>query len=145
MDITLTERNLVLVGHILGAIILLGPATMAASIFPRLALGHNRALCEQFHRITMRYGIATVVVPALGFYLAWRMDYLGLLWVQLSIGLFLGSFALLMIGILPRQRDLLEGDLAAVQRSDVASLRMMTGIYSLTWLVVLYLMVAKPS
>jgi hypothetical protein len=145
MEITLTERNLVLVGHILGAIVLLGPVTMAASIFPRQALAGDRVLCEHLHRITRIYGIATLVVPALGLYLATRLNYLGLLWVHGAIGLFLVSFALLMVVIVPRQRDLLETSLVDLQRSDVAMLRMTTGLYGLTWLVVLYLMVAKPS
>ncbi len=145
MDITLTERNLVLVAHVLAAIILIGPTTMAASIFPRLALEGKRDLAEQMHRVTRLYGLGSVLVGVIGIYLGWRMDYLKLAWLQWSIGLFLVAFALLLLVIVPRQAALLKGSMDNVERSDVAPLRMLTGFYGILWLVILYLMVAKPN
>lgn len=145
MDITLTERNLVLVAHVLAAIILIGPVTMAASIFPRLMLEGKHDLAEQMYRVTRLYGRASILVGLIGAYLAWRMDYLKLAWLQWSIGLFIVAFGLLLLVVLPRQAALLQANKDQVERSDVAPIRMWTGIYGILWLVILYLMVAKPS
>lgn len=145
LDITLTERNLVLVAHILAAIVLIGPVTMAASIFPRLMLEGQRDLAEQMHRVTRLYGRGSLLVGLIGIWLAWRMEYFAFAWLQWSTGLFIVAFGLLLAVILPRQAALLRENKEQVERSDVASIRTLTGIYGILWLVVLYLMVAKPS
>jgi hypothetical protein len=147
MDMTLTERNIVLVAHILAAIITLGPATFAASAFPRAVLEGARDVARSHHRATRLYGTGTMAVPALGLYLATRMDYLGLRWVNLSIGLMLVALFILFLAVIPAQQRLLEameGEGFAADRNDVAKVRMASGLFSLAWVVILYLMVAKP-
>ncbi len=144
MEFTLTERNLVLLGHILGAILCIGPVTLAASLFPRFAMEGGGSATALMHRISYRYGLASLVVPAFGLILAYRLKVLDETWIHASIGVFFAGFALLVLYILPRQREFLGEREEPVTRQDVFGLRMMTGIYAVSWVVVLYLMVAKP-
>jgi uncharacterized membrane protein len=144
MEFTLTERNLVLVAHILGAILCIGPVTLATSLFPRFAIDGDRSVCALMHRISYRYGIASLIVPVLGFILAIRLKILDETWIQASLGVFFAAFILLVAYVLPKQRTLMQEREAPVTREDVQGLRMMTGIYAVSWVVVLYFMVAKP-
>lgn len=143
----MTERNIVLVAHVLAAIITLGPVTFAASAFARHALAGEVSVARSLQRITRQYGAGTMLVPALGLYLALRMDYMSMLWVNLSLGLMIVALFVLFLVIIPGQQKLVEamaGEDFVATRKDVSTLRMTTGIFSLLWVVVLYLMVAKP-
>lgn len=146
MDMTLTERNIVLVAHILAAVIFLGPVTVAASLFPRHALREEWAVARAFHRISRGYGLGSLLVPAIGLYLAARMDYLGMLWINLSLGLFVLGLVLHLGLVVPLQaRMLASGQDGPPADSLIGRLRAATGAYGLIWLVILYLMVAKPT
>ncbi len=146
MDVSITERNIVLVAHIVAAVLFLGPVTVATSLFPRYARQGAWSVARALHRISRGYGLATLAIPAFGLWLAARLEYLGLLWINLSLGLFIGAFFLLVGLIVPRQARILatqpEGDPA---RADIATLRASSGSFAMVWIVILYLMVAKPS
>lgn len=154
MDSLLEERNILLFGHIVAAVLLLGPLTAAASRFPAVALGSQDgqgtvAVAAELHRTTKTYGSAAVVVPILGLVLTARGDLWTATWVQVSLGLLVGGAALLFAVIIPTQTSLLERlrtkPSDELERADVARLRASTGIMALSWVVIAALMVAKPS
>lgn len=140
-------RNLLLFLHVLGAILLIGPTTVATSTFPRAALAGDLSGMRNAARISRGYGIASVLVPVIGVVLAARIDVFAELWVQLSLGLFVVG-AVLLLGVhLPAQRAALVACEAGgeVDPGLVARLRASAGIYSLTWVVIVWLMIAKPG
>lgn len=149
MDVSVTERNIVLVLHIVAAIIFLGPVTVATSLFPRYARMGEWSVARALHRISCGYGMATLLVPAFGLFLAARLQYLGELWITLSLGLFVAAFVLLVGIIVPGQARMLAGQ-GGQGTSDpdpgrIGILRVSTGSFGMIWLMILYLMVAKPS
>lgn len=142
----MTERNIVLVVHIVGAIMFLGPVTVATSLFPRYARLGEWAVAEALHRISRGYGMLTLIVPAAGLYLAARIGAFDQMWVNLSMALFIAAFVLLLGFIVPRQARLLANrDGGESSRTGVAGLSAGAGLFGMTWLVILYLMVAKPG
>ncbi|HYH12188.1 MAG TPA: hypothetical protein VD789_07515 [Thermomicrobiales bacterium] len=146
MDVSLTERNVVLVAHVLAAILFLGPVTVATSLFPRYARLGQWQVARAFHRISRGYGMATLAVPAFGLVLAARLGYLGQLWINLSLALFVAGFFLMVGYIVPAQGRILASESPqGADPSGIAKLRVATGSFGIIWLVVLYLMVAKPS
>jgi hypothetical protein len=146
VDVSVTERNLVLIAHIVAAIMFLGPVTVATSLFPRYARMGEWPVARALHRISRGYGLATLLVPAFGLFLAARLDYLGQLWVTLSLGLFVAAFFLLVGFIVPHQaRILAERGASEPDPSRIGRLRASSGSFGMIWLIILYLMVAKPS
>lgn len=146
MEVSVTERNIVLVAHIVAAILFLGPVTVATSLFPRYARMGEWQVARALHRISRGYGMATLLVPAFGLVLATRIGYLGALWINLSLGLFILAFVLLVGVIVPGQRRILlcEGT-GELDRSLMGRLGASAGSFGTIWMIILYLMVAKPS
>jgi hypothetical protein len=146
VDFRLTERNIVLIAHVLAAIITIGPTTMAASIFPRSVLDGDWQVARAMHRITHRYGKANLLVLVFGLWLAWRFEWFEYAWVSWALGLFILAGIVLVGLVEPEQKRLLarEAD-APLAKGDVAKARMWSGIYGVLWVIVLYLMIAKPS
>ena len=150
----MSVRTVLLVLHVFGAIVLIGPITVATSIFPRHALAAAVDTTELgavrvAHRITNGYGMASLVVPAFGGALAGQSNLWGARWLQIAIGVFVCGMAILLIVIVPRQGRILgelENGISAVDviATDVKVLRSSSGMYSLLWLGVLVLMVLKP-
>src|SRR5690606_6814356 len=149
----LEERNILLFGHIVGAIVLLGPLTAAASRFPAVLINGlpaptTTSVAGELHRTTRAYGSAAGVVPILGLVLTSRGDLWSAGWVQASLGLLVAGAALLFGVIIPEQSRLLDRlrDRAEpLGRGDVARLRAATGILAISWVAIVALMVAKPS
>jgi len=139
-------RTLLLVAHIGTAILLIGPTTFATSAFARYATADALPVAESLHRVTRRYGPATLAVAAVGLALAQRGAMIAQGWLLASLVLFAVGWALLMGVILPDQARVL-----ALARRDPAPLapvrtrlQLASGVYATIWLVVLVLMVAKP-
>jgi uncharacterized membrane protein len=143
-------RNLLLFLHVAGAVLFLGPTTMATSRFARHATRGERAEAVATSRTSRAYGTASIAVPALGFALAGRIQAFDQLWVQLSIGLFVAGTVLLAAVHLPAQRVALDqldqpGRDEPVSPAVVVRLRASAGLYALSWVAVVWLMVAKPT
>jgi hypothetical protein len=142
-----TERNILLFAHIAAAIMLLGPTTLATSLFPRYATAEGLPVARVLHRVSRGYGAATLAVPGIGFILAQRVGYLEQGWVVASLMVFVVAFFLLVVVILPGQMRMLDGlasgGVAAAR--DLGMVRGASGLFGLAWVVVLFLMVAKPS
>jgi uncharacterized membrane protein len=140
------ERNLLLFAHVVGAIVLLGPTTMATSSFGRHVRTRDIGAATSAHRTSRAYGTASMVVPVVGAVLAQRIDVFGDLWVQLAIGLFVVGAVLLGAVHLPAQRVALDhlrlGE--DVDAGLAGRLQASAGAYALTWVIIVWLMVAKP-
>jgi hypothetical protein len=139
-------NTVLLCAHVLGAILLVGPVTVASSLFPRyvVAEGATNAglpVSHLLHRITRLYGVIGILVPLAGLTLASRLGILGDAWVIASMALTAVAALLLLAAIYPAQ-------LAALQtpRSDqLGTLRATTGAFALCWTIVVVLMVARPG
>ena len=65
-------NDVVLIAHVVAAILLLGPVTVAISMFPRLALAARDGeagtvgAARTMHAITRTYGLFSLAVPLLG-------------------------------------------------------------------------------
>ncbi len=87
--------------HVIAAIILIGPITVAASLFPRYAhsavraepdqVGAPRAVAAAIHRITRRYAIPALAVPIFGIGAGAAFGVLGQAWVIGSMVLTLAA------------------------------------------------------
>jgi uncharacterized membrane protein len=140
------ERNVLLFAHVVGAIVLLGPTTMATSSFGRHVRNGDLGAAASAHRTSRSYGTASIVVPALGVVLAQRIDVFGDLWVQLAIVLFVVGGLLLAAVHLPAQRQALGRmrDGNAIDAGLAGRLQSSAGGYALTWVIIVWLMIAKP-
>lgn len=146
--------------HVLAAIVLIGPVTAAASLFPRYARealaelparGGPEAVSRALHRISSGYALVGLVVPVFGLGTAVQMRVLGQWWLWTAMALTAGAAALLVVAIVPGQRRVLatlgragasEGASAA---TGLARLSMLTGVFALTWAVVVVLMIVRPG
>ncbi|MFD4511382.1 DUF2269 family protein [Streptomyces sp. NPDC058457] len=148
--------------HVLGAILLIGPVTVAASLFPRFA---RQALADGpeqqsakvavrlLHRICRVYAVAGISVPAFGVGTAQVMGVMGSAWLIASMALTAVAAVLLGIAVLGTQDNVI----TQLDRSDptqsatesliarLPRLSMITGLFALVWLVVVVLMIVRPG
>ena len=146
-------RNILLIAHIAGAVLLIGPATFAGSAFPRQvaaagdgdtnALGAARVL----HRVSRGYGTATLVVGVIGIALAQHSAWWSEAWVWIALVIFTAASVMFLTVIVPTQAhaltDVEHG--VPINPATKARLHSTTGIYSIAWVAVLILMVLKPA
>jgi len=154
--------------HVLAAIVLIGPITAAASVFPRYARVAAGArsypaadpaadpaaaaalpVAAAMHRISRGYAVPAVAVPVFGIGTATAMGVLGDAWLIASMVL-TAAAALLLVGrINPVQRRVLDGlrsgTTPGAVLSDVRRLGMVTGVFALLWAIVVVLMIVRPG
>lgn len=154
-------NNVILIAHVIGAIVLIGPPTAAASIFPRHvtvepsggrspespgeasgSAAQNPALLSALHRLTRVYSALGALVPALGIILAARMGILGDGWVITSMALTVMAALILAFAVVPLQSRALQG---AVERPALLKLRASAGAFAVLWAVVVALMILRPG
>lgn len=138
--------------HVLGAILLVGPIAVAASLFPRFATadrepGRAPEAAALLHRICRGYAAVGVVVPVFGIATGAQLGVLGDAWLLVSVLLTAVAAALLALRILPAQRRLLAatGAPGPVTAVPVRALGMATGMFNLLWAVVVVLMIFRPG
>ncbi|GHF78410.1 hypothetical protein FHX82_004429 [Amycolatopsis bartoniae] len=130
--------------HVLAAIVLIGPVTVAASLFPRYVREKEPGVLRALHRISGGYAVAGLAVPVFGIALGAQMGVLGDAWLVISMALTALAGVLLAAVIVPAQRR----TLAAVERDETPTgpnLGMVTGIFALLWAVVVVLMIVRPG
>ncbi|MET7350884.1 DUF2269 family protein [Streptomyces mirabilis] len=148
--------------HVLTAILLIGPVTIAASLFPRYA---RRALADGpeqqsaegsvrlLHRICRVYAVAGISVPAFGIGTAEVMGVMGSAWLIASMALTAVAAVLLGVAVLGTQDNVVT-QLDKPDRTPTAAealiarlprLSMITGLFALTWLIVVVLMIVRPG
>lgn len=162
-------NNVVLIAHVVAAILLLGPVTVAISMFPRVALAARggeagtTGSARTLHAITRTYGLVSLVVPLLGFGVMFTDigTYIKSGALHTSILLAVIAWALLYFVITPRQAVMLAGlgvagddELAddpdfrkRVEKANAmdwdkakSQLAMFSGIFSALWLITAVLM-----
>lgn len=136
--------------HVLAAILTLGPITVAASMFPRLArTAPTPETPALLHRICRSYAYVGAAVPVLGIATGAALGVLSDAWLVVSIVLTGVAAGVLVAVILPGQGELLEGGEGAVtgeeRRAAGARLAMVTGVFNLLWAVVVVLMIVRPG
>ncbi|GAA0425958.1 DUF2269 family protein [Streptomyces luteireticuli] len=148
--------------HVLGAIILIGPSTVAASLFPRyarqvLAPDGDRtpagtSALRLLHRVTRVYAGVSASVPLLGLATAMKMGALGDTWLTVSIVLTVLAAILLAFAVFTQDSvidalDDTDRDPAEVTKlsSVLPRLGITTGLFSLTWAIVTVLMIIRPG
>lgn len=145
-------NSTLLVLHVVGSIVLVGPITLATSLFPKYAavgpqppgnaVSPTNAIAVLLHRVTRVYGALGLLVPALGFALAARMEILNDAWIIASMILTAVAAALLALVITPLQRDSFDEALTAHR---VFRLRLASGLFALLWAIVVALMILRPG
>ncbi|WP_375423936.1 hypothetical protein [uncultured Friedmanniella sp.] len=157
--------------HVVAAILLVGPITVAASVFPRYArlsltrsggVGGTdpvpaesaRATALAMHRISRGYAVPALAVPVFGIGTGAAMHVLGDAWVLSSLVLTVAAAAVLAAALLPAQRAVLldlpraGGPVADGGRTLLGRLHrlsMVTGVFSLLWVAVVVLMILRPG
>ena len=155
--------------HVIAAIVLVGPVTVAVSAFPRFARmaasddgsSGARAVAGYLHRVTRVYSVLSIAVPVFGLATAIQLGVLGDLWITASIAITLGAAAVLIFRVLPGQREVMaslpDDPVADDPVADVAPggtptntdrtrcLGMNSGVFSLLWATVVVLMIVRPG
>ncbi|MBN3929172.1 DUF2269 family protein [Streptomyces verrucosisporus] len=158
--------------HVLAAIVVIGPITVAASLFPRHARqaaapiavpaaapgepgrGRDEWIAAFLHRICRGYAVAGIAVPVFGIATGARLGVLTDAWLIASLVLTAIAAAVLVLAIVPGQRRMLRpADGAGARtaaddgkaRSAAARLSMLTGAFNLLWAVVVVLMIVRPG
>ncbi|GAA1293162.1 hypothetical protein [Saccharothrix xinjiangensis] len=126
--------------HVLAAVLAVGPITVAASLFPRVARGPANGVAAFLHRTCRTYAAVGVAVPVFGLATGASMGVLGDAWLLVSIALTSVAAGLLALVILPAQRDVLAG-----RDGLAARLAGFTGAFNLLWAVVVVLMIVRPG
>jgi len=148
--------NVVLLSiHVLAAIVFIGPVTVAASMFaPRaraaLDAGGPDPVLETLHRITRVYAVAGIAVPVFGIATGSAMGVLGETWLVVSMILTAVAAVILAGAVLPGQTAVLaavgtDAETRSTAMPLARRLSMVTGIFALTWAVVVVLMIARPG
>ncbi|MFB8414075.1 DUF2269 family protein [Streptomyces albidoflavus] len=136
--------------HVLAAILAIGPITVAASMFPRLArTAPTPETPALLHKICRSYAYVGAAVPVLGIATGAALGVLSDAWLVVSIVLTGVAAGVLVAVILPGQAELLEGGEGAVageeRRAAGARLAMTTGVFNLLWAAVVVLMIVRPG
>lgn len=148
--------------HVLAAILLIGPVTIAASLFPRYARqaltdGHEQQAAtgsvRLLHRICRVYAVAGISVPAFGIGTAQVMGVMGSAWLIASTALTAVAAVLLGIAVLGTQDNVVTHLDNPEQPSTAAEsliarlprLSMITGLFAIAWLIVVVLMIVRPG
>lgn len=144
--------------HVVAALLLLGPITVAASRFPRQvrqtvsaswAQGQPAELsvAEELHRITRGYAALSVAVPGLGIGVASYLHLFTQRWLVVAMLLTAAAAGVLAGLVVPAQAKAL----ALCRREDLAGATgasrraaMSTGAFSLLWVAIAVLMVTRP-
>ncbi|WP_028805705.1 DUF2269 family protein [Streptomyces sp. 142MFCol3.1] len=148
--------------HVLAAILLIGPVTIAASLFPRCARQaltdgpeqqSAKSSARLLHRICRVYAVVGISVPAFGIGTAQVMGVMGSAWLIASTALTAVAAVLLGIAVLGTQDNVVTQLDKPDQTSTAADslilrlprLSMITGLFALTWLIVVVLMIVRPG
>jgi hypothetical protein len=140
--------------HVLAAILVVGPITVAASLFPRYARQsatgdddpERRAagIAAFLHRTCRGYAVVGVAVPVFGIATGAQLGVLTDAWLIASLVLTAIAAAILALAILPGQRRLLASARDGVV--DAATrLTMLTGFFNVLWVIVVVLMIVRPG
>lgn len=141
-------ESVLLSAHVVAGILFVGPIAVSTSLFPRYAavVGDRERgssdVAGALYRITRVYGALALVVPILGFILAFVQGRATEVWIIVAMALTVIAGGLLALQIAPRQREALDSPVAG---PALRRLGMLAGIFNLLWTVVVVLMVVRPG
>ncbi|WP_311258525.1 hypothetical protein [Microbacterium sp. WCS2018Hpa-9] len=147
-------ENVLLSVHVVAGILFIGPVAVTTSLFPRFAPSASSTAsaadapvggvepAKLLHRITRTYGIMALTVPLVGLVLAAVQGRLGEIWITIAMVLTAVAGALLVLRIVPAQRDALG---SASDPRRLANLRALTGVFNLMWVAVVVIMIVRPG
>jgi hypothetical protein len=150
--------------HVVGAIALIGPMTVAVNLFPRHAraargiggpthetAARSAAVASVLHGISRAYAVLGLSVPVAGLALAGRMGVVGDGWVVASLVITVGAAAILAAVVLPDQHRAMAALITEHPPGRPASTRL-SGLrasapagFAVLWVIVVVLMVARPG
>lgn len=142
-----------LVIHVLGAVLFIGPAAVTSSLFPRYVpvtdpdgssrdLARSLSVAAALQRIARTYGMLALVVPAAGLVLGILWDKFSQGWLIAAMVLTAAAGVLFAALIVPTQRRLLT---EPAPRANLTRLGIQAGIFNLLWVAVLVLMLVQPG
>ncbi|MGW1680177.1 DUF2269 family protein [Saccharopolyspora sp. NPDC002376] len=149
-----------LAGHVLAAILAIGPIAIAASMFaPAVRAAHRdpedprkAAVLAVLHRITRVYAVIGIFVPVFGLATGARLGVLADTWLIVSMILTAIAAVVLILAILPAQQRALvttskgaDGESAPQPDRLGRQLAMSTGMFNLLWVAVVVLMIYRPG
>ncbi|MFH8367484.1 hypothetical protein [Streptomyces sp. NPDC018031] len=150
--------KVLLSAHVLAAILVVGPITVAASLFPRYARqslggddpgGRSAGTAALLHRICRGYAVVGIAVPVFGLATGAQLGVLTDAWLITSMVLTGIAAAVLVAAVLPAQQRLLAAgpDPAddSGHRRAAARLASLTGVFNILWAVVVVLMIVRPG
>jgi hypothetical protein len=141
-------ESVLLSAHVVAGILFVGPIAVSTSLFPRYAAVVDDPECGSpdvagaLYRITRVYGALALVVPIIGFILAFVQGRATEVWIIVAMVLTVIATGLLAAQIAPRQREALD---SPVDGAALRQLGMLAGIFNLLWTVVVVLMVVRPG
>jgi hypothetical protein len=134
--------------HVGAAIFTIGPLTVVTSLSPRYirAGAEELPVLRFLHRVTRYYGLASLLVLALGAALVRDKIKWGQFWVSSSITLFVVALGLLFAIV---DRDQVES-ISRLESGEPATAKAtriqgVSAAISLIWLVILVMMFYKPG
>ncbi|SDG45134.1 hypothetical protein [Pseudonocardia oroxyli] len=138
--------------HVLTAIVVIGPVTVATSMLPRVARGAldgsgSVAVVRVLHRISRVSAALGTAVPVFGFATGAAMGVQGDPWLVVSTALTLEAALLLGLRVLPGQAAVLsalEGERPETARA-IRTPPTSAGVFALPWAVVVVLLIVRPG
>jgi hypothetical protein len=155
-----------LIAHIAAVVLFVGPAAVAASMFPgavplddaagaaaenveqtgartdRPPRERSEASARLLHRISRVYGTLALIVPAAGLVLAIAWNKFDEAWLIAAMSITVVAGVLYAVRIVPAQKAALA---APASRRSLVTLGATTGVFNLLWAIVLVLMVWQPG
>jgi hypothetical protein len=145
-------ESILLAAHVLAGILFVGPVAVTTSLFPRFApiIGEagerdarrDPAVAAALLRIIRVYGALALIVPVVGLVLALVQGRLGEIWITVAMVLTAIAGALLILRIVPAQRDALA---APDDGRRLRTIGMLTGVFNVLWAAVVVLMIVRPG
>lgn len=144
---------ILLVIHITAAVLFVGPAAVASSLFggyvpisdpAKEKDRHVRSeqVAQLLHRICRVYGILALIVPAAGIVLAILGNRFTEAWLIAAMVLTVVAGVVFAVRIVPAQAAALA---TPATRKQIGSTGGFVGFYNLLWIVVVVLMVTQPG
>jgi hypothetical protein len=135
--------------HIAAAIFLIGPVTVAMSAAPRAAKGgaEGLTLLRWLHRTTRWYGLATILVLALGLLVVPLDDDVSMKngWLSASMAMSIVAFLLVLFSIREQAKAISTIEAGNDAAVEVGRMSAVAGFTALLWVAILLLMVWQPG
>lgn len=155
-------NTILIVLHVLAAVLFIGPATVATSLFPSQATkahaGDAKAAgaATVLHKVSSLYGVLAALVPLLGVAIMFTdSSYWSDGRFHIAITLAVIAWIILLLLVIPRQKKMM-GSLGLLDAGDYdpendrlddtkwsktkSQLSMFSGIFALLWVIMLVLM-----